>query len=176
MTHSLETVEAWLTRIIGHEGAQSMDPKDPGNWTGGKVGSGTLNGTKYGIAANTYPSVDIPGLTISKAAEIYMRDFVAPLKLDRYAASVAYQLLDFAVNSGIGRATKELQQAVGVTADGKIGPQTIAAVQARSETDLVMLVTAGRIDFMAGLNNWPAHGKGWMRRIAQNLRYGAEDS
>ena len=42
-----------FARLIGHEGGYSADPKDPGNWTGGRPGVGKLLGTKYGIAANT---------------------------------------------------------------------------------------------------------------------------
>ena len=54
--------EKAFERLIGHEGGYSTDRNDPGNWTGGKVGSGTFKGTKYGIAANTYPNLDIKNL------------------------------------------------------------------------------------------------------------------
>jgi lysozyme family protein len=32
------------------------------------------------------------------------------------------------------------------------------------------------LDFMTRLSNWPDASRGWVRRIANNLRYGAEDS
>lgn len=48
------TFDKAFNRLIGHEAGYSNDRRDPGNWTGGKVGIGTLKGTKFGIAANTY--------------------------------------------------------------------------------------------------------------------------
>ena len=174
--HAPATVATWLERIVGHEGGFSDDPKDPGNWTGGKIGVGLLKGTKWGIAANTYGHLDIPNLTVADAAKIYRTDFLGLLGADRYEDGVAFQLLDFAVNSGPRRALIEVQKAVGVAADGKVGPVTLAALERRSESDLIMLTLAQRIDFLTARDNWPDAGRGWMRRIARNLRYGAEDS
>lgn len=169
-------VAVWLERILGHEGGFSIDPNDPGNWTEGSLGAGELRGTKYGIAANTYPSLDIRNLTQEDAAAIYIRDFLGPLQVGSYRNGIGFQMLDFAINSGPIRAAKELQQVVGTTADGVLGPITLAAVKARSESDLIMLLTAERLDFMTRLSTWEWHGKGWVRRLAQNLRYGAEDT
>ena len=47
------TFDEAFKRLIGHEGGYSTDRRDPGNWTGGRVGVGTLKGTKFGLAANT---------------------------------------------------------------------------------------------------------------------------
>lgn len=30
--------------LLGHEGGFTEDPRDPGNWTGGRVGAGELRG------------------------------------------------------------------------------------------------------------------------------------
>jgi hypothetical protein len=60
-------------RLIGHEGGYSDDRRDPGNWTKGKIGAGILKGTKYGLAANTYPNLDIKNLTLAQAKEIYKK-------------------------------------------------------------------------------------------------------
>lgn len=173
--HSNLTIKNWLDRILDHEAGFSDNPDDPGNWTGGEVGVGELKGTKYGIAANTYPNLDIKNLTLDDAVRIFIRDFLEPLKADRYADGVAYQLLDFAVNSGIGRATKELQEAVGAYVDGIIGPKTLAAIEQFSEAQLIMLVLAERLKFMTDLSTWGKFGKGWSRRIAMNLEHGAKD-
>lgn len=174
--HSAATVAQWLERILGHEGGYSIDSSDPGNWTGGEVGAGRLLGTKYGIAANTYPDLDIRRLTIEAAVEIYQRDFLTPLNADELEAGVAFQLLDFAINSGPRWAISALQVELGVKPDGRVGPITLGAIRARSGADLVMLLLARRLEFMTGLKNWPQHGKGWARRIADNLRYAAEDT
>ena len=168
--------DKFIRRILSHEGGYSTDRSDPGNWTGGKVGVGTLKGTKFGIAANTYPNLDIKNLTWERAAEIYRRDFWLASKAERLPPAVGFQLLDGAVNSGIRRATEWLQRAARVAADGVLGPVSKAAIAAADPSDLVMRFLAERLDFMTGLKNWPNHGKGWARRIATNLRHGADDN
>ena len=173
--HSDAVVESWLVRIVGHEGGFSDNRLDPGNWTGGVIGQGSLKGTKFGISAKSYPDLDIAGLVLPDVVALYQRDFVRPLKLGRYRDGVAYQLLDFAVNAGPDRAIRRLQRVVGVGTDGVVGPLTLAALEARSEGDLIMLLVAERIEFLTYLRNWPDAGKGWMRRMADNLRFGVVD-
>ena len=165
-----------FARLIGHEGGFSDDPKDPGNWTGGRPGVGKLLGTKYGIAANTYPDLDIKALTLEQAKAIYRRDWWDKIHADQLPGAVAFQLWDFAVNAGISRAVISLQRAVGVADDGKLGPLTLAAVNAMPVPDVLARFNAERLDFYAGLSTWPAYGKGWARRVAGNLRYAAADA
>lgn len=165
-----------FARLIGHEGGYSVDPKDPGNWTGGWPGVGKLLGTKYGIAANTYPDLDIKALTLEQAKAIYRRDWWDRIHADQLPSAVAFQLWDFAVNAGITRAVISLQRAAGVADDGKLGPRTVAAVNAMSAPDVIALFNAERLEFYAGLSTWPTYGKGWTRRVAGNLRYAAADA
>ena len=174
--HSDVAVRAWLVRIVGHEGGFSDYSLDPGNWTGGIIGQGLLRGTKFGISAKAYPDLNIADLSLDDAVAIYQRDYVGPLHLGRYRDGVAFQLLDFAVNAGPGRAVWYLQRAMGVATDGVVGPVTLAALEARCEGDVIMLLLAERISFLTYLGNWSDAGKGWMRRVADNLRYGAADS
>lgn len=60
-----------LADVLVHEGDYTADRRDPGNCTGGKVGVGETKGTKKGIAAASYPHLDIKNLTDAKIAEIY---------------------------------------------------------------------------------------------------------
>lgn len=168
--------ETTFDRLIGHEGGWSDDPRDPGNWTGGRPNVGQLRGTKFGIAANTYPDVDIKRLTIDEARAIYRRDWWDKIHADELPGAVAFQVWDFAVNAGMSRAVISLQRAVGVADDGKIGPRTLAAVAAMSVTDVLSRFNAERLEFYASLSTWATYGKGWARRVAGNLRYAAEDS
>ena len=168
--------DAYIERVLAHEGAYSDDRSDPGNWTGGRVGSGVLKGTKYGIAANTYPNLDIRNLTRDQAVEIYRRDFWEASQADELPGAVAYSALDGAVNSGPRRSIQWLQAAAGVADDGLWGPVTAEAVACTDPNDLLLRYNAARLDFMTRLRNWPDHGRGWARRIAQNLRFGAADN
>lgn len=168
--------EKAFERLIGHEGGYSTDRNDPGNWTGGKVGSGTFKGTKYGIAANTYRNLDIKNLTIEQAKAIYKKDWWDKLGADQLHPSIVYQLWDFAVNAGKSRAIKELQQAVGVPDDGIIGPKTIAAVKSKDVNDVLLLLASERLSFYTSLKTWSIYGKGWTNRVAENLKYAAQDN
>lgn len=163
-------------RLIGHEGGYSNDKRDPGNWTGGVVGKGGLNGTKFGIAANTYPNIDIKNLTLSQAKEIYKKDWWDKLGGHGLHSAITFQLWDFSINAGKKRAIIELQQVAGVTADGVIGPKTIEAVNALDLNDVLLSLTAERLKFYTSLKTWPTWGKGWVNRVADNLKYAAQDN
>ena len=163
-------------RVIGHEGGFQADPKDRGNWTSGVVGQGELKGTKFGLAAMTYPHLDIKNLTVDQAKAIYFEDWWVALKMDSYPPALAYQMFDAAVNHGSGRAIQFLQRAVGTKDDGILGPKTMKATAAININDVLMLFIAERLQYFTEVKTWDIYGKGWTRRIVQNLRYAAEDS
>jgi len=170
------TFDQAFERLINSEGGLSLDPKDPGNWTAGRVGVGKLLGTKYGIAANTYPDVDIPNLTLEQAKAIYYRDWWLKAGADKFDSAIVYQLWQFAVNAGMGTAVRCLQRAARVADDGVVGPRTIAAVQAMTVTDVLMRLSAQELRHYTSLSTWPTYGKGWTNRVAQQLDYAAEDA
>lgn len=151
-------------RVLGHEGRYVNNPKDPGGET------------NWGISKRSYPTVDIRHLTREGAKDIYRRDFWNRINADRLCDGVAFQLFDFAVNSGIETAVRYFQRALGVADDGHWGPISQAAADGTSESDQIMLVLAERLDFMTRLSNWEDASRGWARRIAANLRFGAKDS
>ena len=164
MRKFLHNFDLFFDRLIGHEGQYSNDPNDPGGET------------NWGISKREYPHLNIKKLTRAKAKEIYHRDFWLKIKADKLPDGVAWQLFDFAVNSGIQTAIRYLQRTVMVADDGFWGPISQAAADSMTETDMIMRLNAERLDFMTKLKNWPHHGKGWARRIANNLRFGAIDS
>lgn len=153
--------------VIGHEGGFGDIRSDPGNWTGGAVGSGTLAGTKYGISAAAYPTLDIRNITLDQARTIYRRDYWDKAGCQHWDRPLAVIMFDAAVNNGVSRANKWLQGAAGATADGIVGPLTVAAVQKKDQAELAHEVHAQRIYFMAGLSTWSTFGLGWSRRLAR---------
>jgi lysozyme family protein len=161
-----------FTRLIGHEGGLSMDPEDRGNWTGGEKGKGRLKGSKYGISAAAYPGEDIASLTLERAREIYRRDYWGPAGCDAVAHGIRFDLFDMAVNSGVKPAVRTLQRAAGLdgaAVDGVLGPRTLQAVLVHPDSRLVARFNGARLAYMADAPTWPAHGRGWARRIASNL-------
>ena len=157
------TFDLAFDRLFTNEGGYSNDPNDPGGET------------NWGISKRSYPNVDIKNLTRDGAKVIYQTDFWDRIVADQLPDSVMYQLFDFAVNSGIETAGRYLQRAVGVADDGHWGRVSVAAALAAHEWDMIMNLNAERLLFMTKLSNWPDAGRGWARRIATNLHYGATD-
>lgn len=152
------TFDEAFERLIGHEGGYVDDPRDPGGRT------------KFGISQRSYPGENIAGLTLERAKAIYLRDYWGPAGCDSVPEGVRFDLFDMAVNSGIKAAVRTLQDAVGETTDGILGPRTLQAVQSMPPSRLVARFNGARLEFMAGLHAWPAFGRGWARRIAANLK------
>lgn len=163
-------------RVFINEGGFQKDPNDRGNWTSGQVGVGELKGTKFGLAAMTYPDLDIENLSRYEAKEIYKRDWWDALGMDQFRPAMSYQMFDAAINHGMFNATTMVQRAAGANPDGAVGPKTRAAVAAKDLNDLLMLFLAARLEFMTGIRTWDRYGKGWARRIAHNLKLAAEDN
>ena len=152
-----------FTLLIDNEGKLSIDPKDPGNWTGGKVGKGVMKGSKYGVSAASYPDLDIKNITLQDAKDIYLKDYW----IDGAPDEIAFDLFDTSVNSGKTKAVKLLQQTVGTEIDGKLGPLTLS--RCKTIKNLKAKYNANRLLFMTDCTIWESQGKGWARRIAHNL-------
>lgn len=163
-------------RVIGHEAGFTLNPKDPGNWTGGKVNVGELKGTKYGIAANTYPDLDIKNLTVKQAKAIYFEDWFSALGMDRFSPAMQFQLFDAAFNHGMRNASKIYQRSVGVNDDGIIGPKTLKAASLLSEDDRLLRFLAYRLKFYTSLSSFDDFGRGWSNRVADNLLHASNDN
>ena len=97
------------------EGVYTSDRDDKGNWTGNQIGSGTLLGTKFGIAAPTLVNYykennlgnptqgDMKNLTYETALDIYKKDYWEAQKLGNFKSqSLANVLYDGCVNQGPG--------------------------------------------------------------------------
>lgn len=172
---SFQTAVAW---VMAWEGGFQNDASDPGNWTGGAIGDGMLVGTKFGISAAAYPTMDIVNLTPQEAKFLYARDYWTPINGDALPAPVAMVVFDAAVNCGPTASAQWLQAVLGVTTDGIIGPLTLAAVANYVAAEPVPLtgwaalcgeVVAQRVA-ANGLNpTFSTNGLGWSRRISMLL-------
>jgi lysozyme family protein len=75
------------------------------------------------------------------------------------------EVFDFGVNAGIRTSIKALQTIVGVTADGSVGPITLAATKAADPHVFIQNFSARRMDYYRGLTTeWPTYGAGWTNR------------
>ena len=169
--------ESAFEKTVGLEGGFGADPRDRGNWSSGRIGVGELRGTKYGISAAAYPTLDIKNLTLNHAKDIYLRDYWLPLSLDEVQSeALADEIFDTGVNMGLSTAVKIAQRAlnflgIGVyQEDGIIGPLTLAGINLWAQKDEQALFKAMNgfqfmryVEIVNASDHTFAHG--WMRRI-----------
>jgi lysozyme family protein len=155
-----------LPLVLEYEGGFTKDKRDPGNWTGGKVGVGELRGTNKGIAAASFPTLDIEHLTDAQIAEIYRAKYWVRVRGDDLPSGVDLSVMDGGVMSGPSRSVKWLQAVVGETQDGLPGPVTLNAAKKADAPKTIKAHCAKRLGFVRSLAIWNTFGKGWSRRIA----------
>lgn len=159
-----------LVKLFGIEGGYVNDPGDPGGET------------KYGICKRSYPHVNIAALTIEQASEIYRKDFWGILRLDRIQnQTIAEELLDTAVNCGVGTSARIAQEAVNLTnypdpdipVDGKIGSATLAAINGHRSLPAYYKALNGLqfVRYMEIVKRNPKQEKyfrGWLKRVFED--------
>jgi lysozyme family protein len=148
--------------VLGHEGGFSDHPEDPGGATNFGITHKTLAEFR---GVDSVTKEDVRNLTRDEAKEIYRARYWLPLRCNDLPPGVDLMVFDFGVNAGIGRAARTLQACAHVTADGAIGPITLAAVRAIDPKRLIMEMAEARERFYWGLPTFDTFGRGWLRRV-----------
>lgn len=150
--------------LIGNEGGYSNNPHDPGGET--------MWGITMRVArANGYEGA-MRDLSLEQAKAIARSTYWDPYSCDAFDARVAFEVLDAAYNGGFP--VKWLQLAAGLTPDGGLGPETLAAVNAAPPLTIVARFNAYRLSYYCSLAGWTEFGRGWANRVAHNLLLGAQ--
>jgi len=157
-----QNFEQSLALVLKHEGGWVDDPHDPG----GETMMGVTKKVWEEWVGHPVPPGSMKSLTVADVAPVYRKNYWDKVKGDDLPDGVDYAVFDYAVNSGTGRAAKQLQSCLGVTADGAIGPKTVAAAQATDPVALIKCICDNRLAFLQKLPTWGRFGKGWGRRVA----------
>lgn len=125
--------------------------------------------TKFGVAQNANGNVVVRTLTLQQALNIYQTKYWTPALCDNIPSPLSAIHFDSAVNLGVGGAAKILQTALGVTADGNIGPKTLAALAASDiPTVCTQYLNARQARYNAIVAANPSQAKflaGWTNRV-----------
>lgn len=148
-------------RLIKHEGGYSNHSSDPG----GRTNLGITQAVWENWVDRPVTEEEMKALTKDMVKPLYKDLYWERVKGDKLPSGVDYCVFDAAVNSGVRRASQWLQSALGVTADGSIGPQTLAIASVTSPATIITNFSAQRLKFLQGLSTWPTFGKGWERRV-----------
>jgi lysozyme family protein len=162
-----------LKYLLEEEGGWSNNPND----RGGK--------TMFGVTQNTYNSYrrlrNLPPQSVSKITQPEARDLYDTMYwkvagCDKLPWPISYLAFDAAVNSGVIRAKKWVQQGLGVEVDGQVGPGTVKAAQAAVDSgdgETIYKIVSARSDFLADLVkgdfSQSTFLKGWWRRTLRVL-------
>lgn len=141
------------------EGGYVNDPRDPGGET------------NFGISKRSYPKRNIANLTRDQAIQIYRTDFWNAAGCEDMPPKLAIAAFDCAVNQGVTIAKRLIQKAVGVKADGIIGPVTKAAIARSDEHELVLEFISWRLRRYAFTANAATYMRGWSVRSLKVLRF-----
>lgn len=150
-----------LALVLKSEAGWSDNPADPGGAT--MKGVTLANFRRYVQADATKD--DLRKITDAQLATVYRKFYWNAIAGDDLPDGVDYATMDFAVNSGPGRAAKYLQAVVGVPQDGKIGPATIAAARAKPAGVIIDALCDSRLAFLKRLPIWGEFGRGWSSRV-----------
>lgn len=152
------------------EGGYVNHPKDPGGATDRGITQRTFDAwnRRQGL-----PKHSVRGISKETADKILAVEYLDAVRADELPSGVDYAVADYSINSGPSQAVKDLQRVVGVKADGQIGPQTMAAVDAMDAAQIVVDLCNRRLAFMKRLKHWPDFENGWTTRV-MGKRNGAQ--
>lgn len=152
---------ACLAHILASEGGYVDHPKDPG----GATNMGITHTTLAEWRGRPVTKADVRALTKAEAAAIYKARYWDTVRGDDLPAGLDLVAFDAAVNSGVYRGARWLQSALGVVADGKIGPRSIAAASAADRSTAIRRAVQARKNFLLSLSTWATFGRGWSSRL-----------
>lgn len=151
-----------LKHVLRHEGGYADHPSDPG----GATMMGITHLTLADWRGRPVTKEEVRALSLKEASEIYRARYWNAIAGDALPAGLDLTLFDYAVNSGPKRAARTVQGMLGVTADGVIGPHTLAAIAEQDLAALIRDLCIARRNFLNHLPTAPVFGRGWMRRVA----------
>ena len=153
-----------LTALLIHEAGFVDNKDDPG----GMTNLGVTAATWAMWVGHDVNEKQMRALTPSIVAPLYKRKYWDACRADELISGLDYAVFDYAVNSGVGRAIKTLQNCVGVAPDGGFGTTTMAAVsqfKGDAAKTLIEEYCDNRLQFLKSLKTFPIFGRGWEKRV-----------
>lgn len=154
---------AALKAVLVHEGGYVNHPADPGGATNKGITQAVYDAFRKRAGL---PVKSVRYISDYEVSTIYRKQYWDAVKGDALPAGVDYCVFDYAVNSGVLRASQALQKALGVTADGMIGQITLHAAETADRAKVINAICDGRMAFLRKLSTFKVFGKGWTARVA----------
>ena len=149
--------------VIAHEGGYVDNPADPG----GATNLGCTKAVWQEYVGHEVTKQDIKELTKEDVKPLYKKRYWDAIHGDAIPSGLDYCLFDAAINSGVSRSSKWIQEIVGVFADGAIGNNTVSAIAQINPVTLINEFCDKRQAFLESLKTFPVFGKGWTQRVKE---------
>jgi lysozyme family protein len=154
-----------LAFVLKEEGGYVNNPRDPGGIT-------NLGVTKRAWETYLHHPVDeaaMRALTVADVTPFYRTQYWNAVMGDKLPAGIGLAVFDLAVNGGVRRASKMLQELVGEkNVDGWIGAATFASLSRHVDQHGIAHTIGAYVDarraFYRSLSTFPTFGKGWLAR------------
>ena len=156
-----DNFEQCLALVLKHEGGYVNLKSDPG----GMTNLGVTKRVWEEWVGHPVDEAAMRALGPADVAPLYKKNYWDKIHGDDLPAGVDYACFDLAVNSGVSRAAKTLQKAVGANPDGAIGPATLDAVASSNPREVATQICEIRLNFLQSLPTFGTFGKGWTRRV-----------
>lgn len=153
--------QASLKLVLQSEGGNDDDPADHGGRTSRGITQREYDAWRK---EKGLPVMDVWSAPQSDIETIYHDEYWEPY-CDSMPIGVDYIYFNNAVLDGPYRSMVLLQRALGVTADGRCGPVTRAAIKAAIGPYTIIKLSQASSDFYKGLHQ-PKFLKGWLNRVA----------
>lgn len=136
--------------------------------------------TFAGISRRAHPDwegwrfIDNRDLPVDLVPKFYMEHYWRPICGDEIAHQAAAEaIFDFAVNAGVKVAVTLAQLVVGIDQDGRIGPATLAKIDAADEAVFVLKYALAKVARYAEICNRDREQSkfllGWINRTVKGL-------
>lgn len=161
--------ERALTHVLEMEGGWSDDPQDPGGPTNKGISLAVFaahRGERIKRKNREQLKDDLRNIPRDDVRGIYHKRYWLAARCEDLPGGLAFMHFDAAVNQGVGRAIRFLQQAVGATVDGIVGPRTMSAIFRSSESHAISAYGKLRERHYRGLKHFRRFGRGWLHRLA----------
>jgi lysozyme family protein len=149
-----------LELVLKHEGGYVDHPKDPG----GRTNLGVTQRVWEEWIGHPATEKDMRELTPAIVAPMYEMRYWRTSYCEKLPRGLDLLVFSMAVNAGAGRSVKLLQDAIGVVADGVIGPNTMAKINEANVETLIDKFSEARTAYYKGLKLFPVFGRGWVAR------------
>jgi lysozyme family protein len=153
---------ACMTFMLQAEGGFVDNPDDPGGATNEGITLATLQ--------RHFPNdtvADLKAMSDATRDDIYRRDYWNAVAGDALPSGVDLTVFDFGVNAGPRRSVRMMQEAIGVDADGQVGPITLARLGQMGASGVITRLGQMQAAYYRAEDDFDEFGKGWLARTTR---------